>query len=152
MSKNKFSLDFDGFLDLAARIDEAGGEAALKKATENALTKSKDLVNAEVAAAMRKSRYSFTAGVKGSHGRAAESSKKVSAQPVKWEGTVAYANTGVDLAEAWEVAILMYGSPHIKADTQLKNAIKIKGKLRTAVDEVQASEFNAVISEIMGGG
>lgn len=152
MAKGKFSLDFDGFLDLAARISEAGGEEALKKATENALKKSAEIANAEVEAAMNKSRYSFMAGVKGSKGRARQSAAKVAAAPVKWEGTTASAQIGVDLAEAPEVAILMYGTPHIKGDTQLKNAIKVKGKTRKKVDEAQAAEFNAVMREVMEGG
>ena len=152
MAKSKFSLDFDGFLDLAARIEEAGGEAALKKATENALAKSKDIANAEVVAAMKKSRYSFTAGVKGSKGRAIKSAEETAKTPVKWEGTTATAHIGVDLSEAPEVAILMHGAPHLKPDAQLKNAIKVKGKVRKKVDEAQAAEFNAVMSEIMEGG
>lgn len=151
MAKGKFSLDFDGFLDLAARISEAGGEAALKKATENALAKSAEIANAEVEQAMNKSRYSFTSGVKGSKGRALASLAKREGEGVEWEGTTAKVNIGVSLAEAPEVAILMYGTPHIKADTQLKNAIKVKGKVRKKVDEAQAAEFNAVINEIMEG-
>jgi hypothetical protein len=152
MARSKFSLDFDGFLDLAERISEAGGEAALKKATENALAKSAEIANAEVAEAMNKSRYSFTAGVKGSKGRARRSAAEVAAAPVTWEGTQATAKIGVSLAKAPEVAILMHGAPHIKPDTQLKNAIKVKGKVRKKVDEVQAAEFNAVMREIMEGG
>lgn len=152
MAKGKFSLNFDGFLDLAARISEAGGEAALKQATENALAKSAEIANEEVAQAMSKSRFSFTAGVKGSKGRARRSAAKVANAPVKWEGTTAAAQIGVDLSEAPEVAILMYGTPHIKPDTQLKNAIKVKGKVRKKVDEAQAAEFNAVIKKVMEGG
>lgn len=152
MAKNNFSLNFDGFLDLAERISEAGGEAALKRATENALSKSKDIANAEVLAAMEKSRYSFTAGEKGSKGRAESSAKKTAAEPVKWDGTTATAFIGVDLSEAPEVAILMHGSPHIAPDNALKNAVKVKGKVRKKVDEVQAAEFNKVMNEIMEGG
>lgn len=152
MAKSKFSLDFSGFLDLAARISEAGGEAALKKATENALSKSAEIANAEVAAAMNKSRYSFTSGVKGSKGRARRSAAEIAAAPVSWEGTQASAKIGVDLADAPEVAILMHGAPHIKPDTQLKNAIKVKGKVRKKVDEAQAAEFNAVMREVLEGG
>lgn len=149
--KSKFALDFDGFLDLAARISEAGGEEALKRATESALNASKQIANEEVARALNKSRYSFTAGVKGSRGRARKSAEEISAEPVKWEGTQASAQIGVDLADAPEVAILMHGTPHIKADTQLKNAIKVKGKVRKRVEEAQAAAFSAVISEIMEG-
>lgn len=152
MAKSKFSLNFDGFLDLAARISEAGGEAALKKATENALAKSAEIANAEVAQAMNKSRYSFTAGVKGSKGRARQSAAEVAAAPVTWEGTQASAKIGVSLAAAPEVAILMHGTPHIKPDTKLKSAIQVKGKVRQKVEEAQAAEFNAVMREIMEGG
>lgn len=152
MAKSKFSLNFDGFLDLAARISEAGGEAALKKATENALAKSAEIANAEVAQAMNKSRYSFTAGVKGSKGRARQSAAEVAAAPVTWEGTTAKAKIGVSLAAAPEVAILMHGTPHIKPDTKLKSAIQVKGKVRQKVEEAQAAEFNAVMREIMEGG
>lgn len=150
--KGKFSIDFDGFLDLAARISKAGGEAALKRATENALNKSKEIANAEVVAAMNKSPYSFNAGEKGSKGRARKSAEKTAAVPVEWEGTTAKAVIGVNLSEAPEVAILMHGTPHIKADAQLKNAIKVKGKVRKKVSEAQAAEFNAVMREIMEGG
>lgn len=152
MAKSKFSLNFDGFLDLAAQISEAGGEKALKRATENALTKSKEIANNEVLNAMSKSRFSFTAGVKGSKGRARKSAEKTAADPVTWDGTTATAKIGVSLADAPEVAILMHGSPHIKADTLLRNAVKVKGKVRKKVDEVQAAEFNAVMNEIIGGG
>lgn len=152
MARSKFSLDFDGFLDLAARISEAGGEEALKKATENALEKSAAIANAEVEQAMNKSRYSFTSGVKGSKGRARQSAADVAAAPVTWEGTQASAKIGVSLSAAPEVAILMHGTPHIKPDTALRNAIKVKGKVRKKVDEAQAAEFNAVMREIMEGG
>lgn len=152
MAKSKFSLNFDGFLDLAARVSEAGGEAALKKATENALAKSAEIANAEVEQAMNKSRYSFTAGVKGSKGRARQSAAEVAAAPVTWEETQASAKIGVSLAAAPEVAILMHGTPHIKPDTKLKSAIQVKGKVRQKVDEAQAAEFNAVMREIMEGG
>lgn len=152
MAKGKFALDFDGFLDLAERISEAGGEAALKRATENALAKSKEIANAEVARAMEKSPYSFTAGVKGSKGRAKRSAEETAAAPVTWEGTRASAKIGVSLAAAPEVAILMHGTPHIKPDTQLRNAVKVKGKVRKKVEEAQAAEFNAVMREIMEGG
>lgn len=152
MAKKNFALNFDGFLDLAARISEAGGEAALKRATENALAKSAEVANAEVEKAMNKSRYSFASGIKGSRGRARASLAKREGEGVEWDGTVAKANIGVSLAEAPEVVILMHGTPHIKPDTQLKNAIKVKGKARKKVDEVQAAEFTAVMNEILEGG
>lgn len=153
MGKNKFSLDFDGFLKLADQVDRLG-EGYLKQATENALRKSTDYVNQEVENAMNKSKYSFTAGQGGSKGRARESLEKVSQMPIKWEGTKAFAYIGVDLSEATEVIFLMNGTtlngnPHIKADTKLKNAIKVKGKVKKKSSEIQKEEFTKIIEEAM---
>ena len=153
MGKNKFSLDFDDFLKLADQVDRLG-DGYLKLATENALRKSTDYVNQEVENAMNKSKYSFTAGQGGSKGRARESLEKVSQMPIKWEGTKAFAYIGVDLSEATEVIFLMNGTtlngnPHIKADTKLKNAIKVKGKVKKKASEIQKEEFTNVIEEAM---
>ena len=153
MGKNKFSLDFDDFLKLADQVDRLG-DGYLKQATENALRKSSDYVNQEVLNAMNKSKYSFTAGQGGSKGRAKESLQKVSQMPIKWEGTKAFAYIGVDLSEATEVIFLMNGTtlngnPHIKADTKLKNAIKVKGKVKKKASEIQKEEFTKVIEEAM---
>lgn len=153
MGKNKFSLDFDDFLKLADQVDRLG-EGYLKQATENALRKSTDYVNQEVENAMNKSKYSFASGQGGSKGRARESLEKVSQMPIKWEGTKAFAYIGVDLSEATEVIFLMNGStlngnPHIKADTKLKNAIKVKGKVKKKSSEIQKEEFTKVIEEAM---
>ena len=53
-----FSLDFNGFLDLAEQIDGLG-EGYLRQAVENALTASKDFVNAEIESALDASKYHF---------------------------------------------------------------------------------------------
>ena len=143
MAKNKFSIDFDGFLDLAAQIDEIGGEKELKKATEIALSESKDFVHSEIEKCMYISPYSFTKGYKGSKGRARASLDEISKTPVQWEGTEATAFIGVDLEKAPEVAILIYGSPNIKPDKKLYNAIKVKGKIKKRVSEIQRQSFAA---------
>lgn len=150
MAKN-FSLDFKDFLDVAYRVSEAGGDAALKRAVENAFETSKNAQNVEVGKAMKNSDYSFKAGEKGSRGRARESLIEVSETPVQWDGTVATAYIGVDLEKAPEVAILIHGTPHIKPDTNLKNALKVKGKYLKRIKEIQAAEFNKVINEVMEG-
>ena len=61
MAKTNFSLDFDGFLDLAADIDNLGN-GYLKQAVDNALTASKNYLNNAAADAMAKSRYNFERG------------------------------------------------------------------------------------------
>ena len=153
MGKNKFSLDFDDFLKLADQVDRLG-DGYLKQATENSLRKSTDYVNQEVENAMNKSKYSFNAGQGGSKGGARASLEKVSQMPIEWEGTKAFAYIGVDLSEATEVIYLMNGTtlngnPHIKADTKLNNAIKVKGKVKKKASEIQKEEFTKVIEEVM---
>lgn len=148
MAKNKFGLDFDGFMDLARKVDELGGES-LKKATENALTKSKDYINGEVIAAMDKSPYSFKLGRNRSRGRGRSSVEDVSKNPVEWDGTTAKAYIGADLKKAPETIILAMGTPHLKADANLKNALKVKGKYRKEASAIQQQEFQKVITEAM---
>lgn len=151
MAKNNgFSLNFDGFLDLAREIDNLG-EDALKKAVDNALTASKDYVNNEVLKAMDASKYHFDK-TNYSKGKAKASLVKISNMPVKWTGTTAKAYIGVDLNDALEVAFIIYGTPHMKKDTKLYNAIKVKGNIKKEVEKIQKEEFNKVIEEALKNG
>lgn len=149
MAKNKFSLDFEGFLDLARQIDELG-EGYLKQATENALTKSKKYVNGQVMEALETSPYNFK-GTGRSHGTTRKSAEEVAKKPLEWEGTTAIIGVGVDWHLSPEATILAYGTPHIKGDTKLRNAIKVKGKVRKEVSRIQQEEFMKVLKEAQNG-
>lgn len=140
-----FSLDFDGFLDLAREVDELG-EGYLQEAVERAFTASKDYVNNEIESAMNASKYHFD-GTGYSKGKAKASLSKVEQLPVEWNGTTASAYIGVDLSEAPEVLFLIHGTPHLAKDTKLYNAVKVKGKIKKEVERIQAEEFNKVIEE-----
>ena len=150
MAKKGFSLNFDGFLDLARDIDNLG-ENYLEKAVDNAFSASKDFVNEEVAKAMDSSRYNFD-GTGYSQGKAKASLNEVSKMPVEWTGTVAKANVGVKTKDALEVLFLAYGTPHLAADNKLLNAIKVKGKVKKEVEKIQLEEFNKVIEEGLSNG
>ena len=147
MAKNNFSLNFDGFLDYAREVSELG-EDALKKAVENAFTVSKDYVNNEVDKAMDVSKYHFD-GAHYSRGKAKKSLNKVREMPVEWNGTTAKAYVGVDLHDALEVAFIIHGTPHMAKDTNLYNAIKVKGKHKKEVERIQQEEFKKVIEEAL---
>ena len=148
----KFGINFDGFLDFARKIDEAGGDN-LKRATENALKASKEYVDAEIVKAMDTSPYSFNRGEHYSTGRARASAEEVSNMPIEWEGTVAKAFIGVNVEKAPEALILASGgNPHLRADTKLRNALKVKGKVRAEVNRIQQEEFQKVISEVFSDG
>lgn len=144
MAKAKFSLEFKDMLDLADQIDRLG-EDKLKRATENALQKSADFANEQVIEAMNSSRYSFNKGQNYSRGQARESAEQVAKTPLKWEGTQASVGVGVSWKDAPEATILAYGTPHLKADTKLKNAIKVKGTVKKQVNEIQKQEFLKVL-------
>ena len=141
MAKNKFDLDFGGFLDYARVIDERLGTEALQAAAKEALEKSAKIANTNIALAMNKSPYSFKAGQNYSQGRAKKSLAKVAEKGVEVDGTIITAYAGIDFTEAPEAMILASGTPHIKADTNLKNAIKCKGKYRKQISEIQQRVF-----------
>lgn len=150
MAKNKMGLDFDGFLQFAEQLDQLGTQY-LKQATENAMTKSKEYANEQIINAMNSSRFNFK-GTGRSTGKALKSVEEVNAKPVEWEGSVCTAYVGADLKIAPEELILALGTPHIKADTNLKNAIKVKGKYRKEMSLIQQEEFLKVIKEASKNG
>lgn len=151
MPKTNFSLNFDGFLDLAADIDNLGN-GYLKQAVTNAFTASKDYVNSAVDEAMSQSRYNFERGQGYSRGKAIKSLDFVRNMPVEWDGSIASAYIGVRLRDALEVQFLIYGTPHLTADTKLRNAIKVKGKYKKEVSKIQLEEFTKVIEEALNNG
>lgn len=147
-----FSLDFEGFLDLAEDISNIS-DALLLEATKTALDESRKTINIEVGAAMKASKFSFKKGENYSQGDARASLIEVSNMPIEVNGTEVVAYAGVDLAKAPEALILaVQGTPHQAADKKLYNAIKVKGKIRKKIDQIQSDNFNAVLKEALKGG
>ena len=147
MAKNKYGLNFDGFLDYAEQLDELGREY-LTKAVVNAMTATKDFANDNIAKAMDESKYNFK-GSGHSHRRSKESLEDVARMAVEVNGDVVTAYVGADLSNAPESLILALGSPNIQPDTRLRNAIKCKGKIGKQIQEIQQMEFMKVIEEAM---
>ena len=151
MAKTNFSLNFDGFLDLAADLDNLGN-GYLKQAVTNAFTASKNYLNSAVDEAMEKSPYHFSRGQGYSRGKAGTSLAVVRDMPVEWDGSIASAFIGVRLRDALEVQFLIYGTPHLAADINLRNAIKAKGKYKKEVSKIQLEEFTKVIEGALNNG
>lgn len=151
MAKKKFDLDFDEFLEYSKKLDELG-QNYLRTATDNALTKSKDYANAEIEKAMETSQYHFKNGEGRATGKALASAQTTAKEPVIWEGTTAKAYVGPDLKIAPEAIILALGNPHLKADTKLKNALQVKGKIKKEVSRIQQEEFFKVLKEATNDG
>lgn len=149
MAQNKgFSLDFNGFLDLAEDISNISNETLLE-ATAKALDESRKLVNIEVGKAMKASQYSFKKGEKYSQGHARESLIEVAEKPIEISGTEVTAYAGFNLEDAPEVLPLAYGTPHLAKDTKLYNAIKVKGKVRKEIDKIQEGIFTEALKEAL---
>ena len=143
MAQNKgFSLNFDGFLDLAEEIDELTDTDYLLKVAEQTLEKTKEYVNKEIFLAMNSSSFNFTKGEGYSQGKAIESFNEVAKMPTEVNGTTVTAYAGFDLDKAPEALILAtYGAPHRAYDTKLQNAIKVKGKVKKEVERLQKEAF-----------
>ena len=149
MAHNKgFSVDFNGFLDLAESISEVSNETLLD-ATTKALEATRDLVNIEIGKAMKASRYSFKKGEKYSQGHARKALIETQDKPVEISGTEVTAYAGFDLTIAPEVLPLAYGTPHLAKDTKLYNAIKVKGRLKKEVDQLQERIFTEALKEAL---
>lgn len=162
MAKATFGLNFDGFMEYAEKLDNLG-EEYLKKAVDNAMNESKKYVNDSIIEAMDKSKFAFNKGEQANKGvggisngsgknrratgKAKKSVQQIAEKPIEWQGNTAIAYIGADLKEAPELLILALGTPHIKADRNLNNAIKVKGKYRKEASRIQQEEFMKVIQE-----
>lgn len=143
MARTRFGIDFADCLDLGAMIDELAGGEAVKRAVENALIETDKYVTAEVDKAVASSPYNFNRT-----GKTKESIDRDTT--VQWEGSQAYAKAGFNISDGGLPSIfLIYGTPKIKPDTNLKNAAKGTGKHKKKIEEIQQAEFNKVISEVM---
>ena len=145
MAKNKFDLNFDGFLELAATLDGLG-EAALKRATESALKATDAYVTREVEKAVAASKFDFN--------RTGTTKRSIDRDiTVNWEGTRAEAKAGFTISNGGMPSIyLTHGTPHIKPDTKLKAATKGTGKHKKAIQALQADAFNKVLRRVIKNG
>lgn len=146
----KASIEFKELTKLQKKIADLG-EEAVKTATINALTKSKEYANEQVNEAMSNSVYNFK-GTERSTGNAKRVAVQVSNMPVENVGGFVFAYVGVSWYVAPEVTYLAYGTPHIAADFRLHNAVKVHGAIKKEVLRIQQEEFNKVIKEAMSDG
>lgn len=138
MAKNKLRLEFKGFEEYAARLDELGGD--LKATTEKALKESHALVTPKIKAAMTK------------HNRTGGTSRAIlDKSAVVWDGAVASIDVGFDIQSGGMPSIfLMYGTPRVKPDRDLYNAI-YGNKTKKEIKELQQEIFSAAIKKAMEG-
>lgn len=140
---SKFSIEFEQFKQLEKQLENLAGMDGVIEATENALKATDDYVTKEVDKAVVSSKFNFdrTGNTKSSIDREIK---------VEWSGTVASAKDGFTISKGGLPSIfLMYGTPKIKPDTNLKNAAKGQGIHRDKINKIQQEEFNKVIKKYM---
>lgn len=144
-SLNKIGLQFSGFDEMIAKLDELQGD--LKKTTEKALKASFDYVTPKLHEDMKK------------HRKTGETEDSiVDDARVNWEGSTASINVGFDIMSGGLPSIfLMYGTPRhapnhpgTNADKKLYNDI-FGPKTKKEIAEIQREIFAAEIKKKMEG-
>lgn len=138
-----WSIEYEQFKELEKQLESLAGMDGVIEATENALKATDDYVTAEVDKAVASSKFDFdrTGRTKGSIDKD---------KNVEWKGTTAEAKAGFTISKGGLPSIfLMYGTPNIRPDTNLKNAAKGQGIHRDKINKIQQEEFNKVIKKAM---
>ena len=144
MARNKISLSFKGFEELAEKLDKAGGD--LKKVTEKALITSKKIVEQNLKDTVNDS--NFPAHGKYSTGLTEKSID--TSETVEWNGTEATIKVGFDFKiSGLRTIFLMYGTPRMKKSPKIFNAV-YGAKTKKQVAEIQKEIFESEIKKIIG--
>lgn len=142
MPKNKISIDFKGFETVKKQLDQLGGDAT-KRAVDEALKASQQIVAEKVSAAMTPHNYT---------GKTKKSIVKNA--PVEWTGDEAAVGVGFDIVGGGLPSIfLMYGTtlhgqPHIEPDRNLYEAV-YGANTRKEIQKVQEAAFDKVLNEVI---
>ena len=116
----KMKILFEGFKDLAADIDRAGGD--VQKAVNEALVKTQQQIQQNLVSAAAP--YS----AKGRKGYATGQmyGTIIADGAVSWAGSVAEVDVGFRIRQqgGWHSIFVMYGTPRMAKDTAVYNAIK----------------------------
>lgn len=109
---------FDGFDDLAAEIDRAGGD--LTAAVEDALQQTQEFIQNGLT--MAAAPYNGK-GLKG-YATGKMFGSIVDDRKIYFKGNVAEVRVGFELDKGFHSIFIMYGTPRIKKDQKIYNAIK----------------------------
>lgn len=117
----RMKLEFDGFRQLAERIDELDGRWALVAAVDDALTATQQIVQENLITAAAPYAIGGLKGyAKGEMYRSILKDKRVS-----WAGHIASVSVGFDLRTSGgkHSIFVMYGTEKMQKDTKIYNAI-----------------------------
>lgn len=116
----KMQLLFDGFKDLAADIDRAGGN--MEAAVNDALVQTQSLIQQNLVT----SAAPYSAKGRKGYATGAMYGTIIADGAVSWAGSVATVDTGFRIRESggWHSIFVMYGTPKMAKDSAVYNAIK----------------------------
>lgn len=134
--KNRIGLTFRGFEEYAEKIDRLNGD--LDNTVKKALQASFDHVTPKVETAINR------------HVQTGETKSALRhSETVQWEGRKAYIKVGFEFPEGFPSIFLMYGTPRMKKDTKLYNAI-YGTKTQKEIKQIQKEIFEEEIRRVMG--
>lgn len=134
----RFGVTFDGFNDMMAELDALEGD--IKQVTSECLEVAHDTITPKIHEAMRKHHLT------GDTERAVKDNSNV-----KWSGSTASIDVGFKIREGGLPSVfLMYGTPKMKKDTKLYNAIYGR-KARNEIAEKQQQILTDAIQQRLGG-
>lgn len=136
--KNRLSVDFKGFAEVAENLDRLGGD--LKEVTDKALEESRKLVDSQLHSKMIK------------HHRTGVTERSILDNArVKWSGWISEVEVGFDISNGGLPSIfLMYGTPRMAKDQNLYNAVYGSATKRK-INELQKKVFDDAVKKCMGG-
>lgn len=135
--RNRIGLHFEGFDEVIQQFQEL--ERDMKPVVEEALRESQKIVAEKARDAMAKHHRS---------GRTEESVKETG--EVFWSGSEAEIGVGFEISSGGLPSVfLMYGTPRMKKDSKVYNAIYGK-KTKEEIGMIQALIFHAAINERFG--
>lgn len=147
MARNKISLSFKGFEELAEKLDKAGGD--LKKVTEKALIASKKIVEQNLDEVVIKP--NFPSEEKPGQYSTGDTRDSIDRdETVEWNGTTGSIHVGFDFKISGMTTIfLMYGTPRMNKSQKIYNAV-YGAKTKKQVAEIQKEIFESEIKKIIG--
>lgn len=130
-----------------AKLDELGGNDAMKRGVESALKASKAYINPQIESAMAKSNLPHQ-GIY-STGDTKQSIDKD--MTVEWSGFEGEIKVGFDLHGSGLTSIfLMYGTPRVNPVVGLKDAV-YGGKTQRQIAKIQGEALDKVVKRVMEG-
>ena len=148
VARKKIGLQFNGWEDYLAKLDELGGTNAMKKGVEEALIESKKHVNPLIDKAMVKSNLPAKGKYSDNEGTRKSIDDDMS---VEWSGMTGSIKVGFDFSKSGMKSIfLMYGPPKQDPVSGLETAI-YGNKTQKEIAEIQEKVLSNHIKKVMEG-